>query len=73
MRPYTNHCTPLQGMNLPGARVELPAVTDQDKRDIAFAVTQKLDLIAASFIRNAAAVQEIRYVTRDLVENVCDG
>ena len=48
-------------MNLPGARVELPAVTEQDKKDIAFGVEQNLDLIAASFIRKADDVREIRF------------
>jgi pyruvate kinase len=48
-------------MNLPGARLMLPAVTEQDRLDIAFGVQQGVDLIAASFIRKADDVREIRY------------
>lgn len=38
-------------MNLPGAKIDLPAVTDRDKADIAFGVRNRVDFIAASFIR----------------------
>jgi pyruvate kinase len=50
----------VKGMNLPGARLMLPAVTEQDRLDIAFGVQQGIDLIAASFIRKAEDVREIR-------------
>jgi pyruvate kinase len=47
-------------MNLPGCVVDLPAVTQKDKDDIAFGVQNDVDLIAASWIRKAADVEEIR-------------
>jgi pyruvate kinase len=49
-----------KGMNLPGCVVDLPAVTQKDKDDIAFGVQNDVDLIAASWIRKAADVEEIR-------------
>lgn len=49
-----------KGVNLPGAIVDLPAVTEKDKADIAFGVKNKVDFIAASFIRNRANVELIR-------------
>lgn len=54
--PLSTH----KGVNLPGCVVDLPAVTDRDKLDIAFGVKNKVDFIAASFIRSAANVREIR-------------
>jgi pyruvate kinase len=47
-------------MNLPGCVVDLPAVTQKDKDDIAFGVKNDVDFIAASWIRKAADVEEIR-------------
>lgn len=49
-----------KGMNAPGIRVNLPAVTTQDELDIAFAISQDVDFIAASFIRKAEDVLSIR-------------
>jgi len=49
-----------KGVNLPNVVVSLPAVTEQDKADIEFSCKMGVDVIAASFVRNAEAVQEIR-------------
>lgn len=51
----------IKGVNLPGVAVNLPAVTEKDKEDIAFGVANQVDFIAASFIRKASDVVEIRY------------
>lgn len=53
-----------KGINLPGTRTNLPALTEQDRKDIAFAVEEDMDYIAASFIRDAAGVETIREILR---------
>ena len=53
-----------KGINLPGTRTNLPALTEQDRKDIAFAVEEDMDYIAASFIRDAAGVEAIRKILR---------
>lgn len=51
---------PSKSMNLPGARVPLPALTPQDEEDLRFGVEQGVDLVAASFVRSAEHVMAIR-------------
>lgn len=51
-----------KNMNLPNAKVSLPALTPKDHEDIAFGVSKDIDMIAASFIRKASDVEEIRSV-----------
>ena len=51
-----------KGVNVPNTIVNLPAVTEKDRADIAFGIAQQVDFIAASFIRSAQDVLEIRRI-----------
>lgn len=47
-------------INLPGANIDLPSITDKDWDDIKFAADYGVDFIALSFIRTAEEVSEVR-------------
>jgi len=47
-------------VNLPGAIVKLPGITETDKRDILFGIKQKVDVIALSFVRSSETIREVR-------------
>lgn len=49
-----------KGVNVPNVPVRLPAITDKDREDIKFGVEQGVDFIAASFVRNAECILEIK-------------
>jgi len=49
-----------KGVNVPGVQIRLPALTDKDKEDIRFGIEMGFDYIAASFVRSADAIEEIR-------------
>lgn len=52
-----------KNMNLPGAIVDLPTLTDKDVEDLQkFGVAQGVDFIAASFVRKSADIEFIRQV-----------
>ncbi|RCW66315.1 pyruvate kinase [Saliterribacillus persicus] len=49
-----------KGVNVPNVSVNLPGITDKDAADIKFGIEQGVDFIAASFVRRASDVLEIR-------------
>lgn len=49
-----------KGVNIPDVKVNLPSLTDQDIKDIVFGIKHDIDFIAASFMRKAEDVIEIR-------------
>ncbi len=49
-----------KGVNVPGVSVNLPGITEKDANDIIFGIEQDVDFIAASFVRRASDVLEIR-------------
>lgn len=54
-----------KGVNVPNVKIKLPALTDKDKADILFGIEQGFDFIAASFVRTADAVREIRSILEE--------
>jgi pyruvate kinase len=49
-----------KGINLPGVVVSAPSITDKDRADIEFAIAQKLDFLALSFVRRAEDISSLR-------------
>ena len=66
------HCTVENGgtlssnksINIPDVAIPLPSLTERDEQDIRFAVEQDFDFIAASFVRKAQDVEDIRAVLK---------
>ena len=54
-----------KGVNVPNVKLNLPAITNQDREDIIFGINEGVDFIAASFIRNAEAIREIRKILKE--------
>ena len=49
-------------INLPGVRINLPSITEQDVADIRFAREHDVDFLAVSFVRSAEAVRDARRI-----------
>lgn len=49
-----------KGINVPGCKLSMPYISEKDRDDIAFAVAEDFDFIAASFVTNYKDVVEIR-------------
>ena len=54
-----------KGVNVPDVPVRLPALTEKDRRDIVFGVKQGVDFIAASFVRSAEGILEIKAILKE--------
>lgn len=56
----TNEIGERKGVNLPNASVDLPAMSEKDKLDIEYGIKHDMDFVAASFVRTAEQVLDIR-------------
>lgn len=54
-----------KGVNVPNVIIKLPALTQKDKEDIIFGIGQNIDFIAASFVRSAECIKEIKQVLKE--------
>lgn len=54
-----------KGVNIPNVELTMPYISGKDYQDITFAVENDYDFIAASFVRSAADVQEIRKILQE--------
>jgi pyruvate kinase len=59
-----------KGVNVPGKRVNLPALSAQDEADLRFGVENNVDFIAASFMRSASDVHDIRKFLERMGANI---
>ena len=51
-----------KGVNIPGVRLSMPYVSQRDRDDILFGIREGFDYIAASFVRTAADIRELRQI-----------
>jgi pyruvate kinase len=59
-----------QGINLPGAALGIPALTEKDRNDLAFGLEHGVDMLAISFVRSAADVRTAQQLIRSQGANV---
>ncbi|MGA0606280.1 pyruvate kinase [Phenylobacterium sp. VNQ135] len=49
-----------KGLNLPGLAIPIPALTEKDRKDLAFALNEGVDWVALSFVQRASDMAELR-------------
>jgi pyruvate kinase len=59
-----------QGINLPGAAVAIPALTEKDKKDLEFGLKQGVDVVALSFVRSAEDIRMAKTLMRGFGKSV---
>ena len=59
-----------KGVNVPNVSIRLPGLTEKDIDDIKFGIEEGFDFVAASFVRNAETIEEIRKLIDDAGSNM---
>ncbi len=54
-----------KGINLPGVRLSIPALTDKDKEDLKFGLEQDVDFVALSFVRDPGDIRHLKELIGD--------
>ena len=54
-----------KGINVPGTKLSMPFISEQDRSDIIFGIENGFDYIAASFTRSAEDILEIRHILKE--------
>lgn len=54
-----------KGINLPGVRLSIPALTDKDKADLAFGLKHDVDFVALSFVRDPEDIRSLKELIGD--------
>ena len=55
-----------KGINLPGVKMSIPSITEKDKRDLEFGLSQGADFVALSFVRSHTDILELRELMNKL-------
>jgi len=58
------------GVNLPDSRISSPALTEKDERDLAWAIRNRLDYVALSFIRTAEDLKKLRRIIKEAKSHI---
>ncbi|MBX7408599.1 pyruvate kinase [Clostridium chauvoei] len=53
-----------KGVNVPNVSINLPSITEKDKEDLIFGCQNQIDFVAASFIRKASDIDDVRKVLK---------
>jgi len=59
-----------KGINLPGASVNVPALSEKDIEDLKFALTMGCDMVALSFVRDASDVRDVHRIMDEVGRRV---
>lgn len=54
-----------KGINLPGVRLSIPALTEKDKADLAFGLEQEVDFVALSFVRDPDDIHSLKALIKN--------
>ena len=58
-----------KGVNLPNTDISLPALTEKDVKDAVFAISQRVDWIALSFVRHAQDLKDLQKIIEEHAEH----